>query len=102
MKRLARTRSEKRDSQPVAGRAQCRDGSIDEDGIRYGFTTHALIARTIATAPTIVTAQSIATRHGRGRPAVSRSIGLREIRSTGAGWARSETQRASYSARRWG
>ena len=52
------------------GRAQCSVGSIDDDGIRYGFTTHALIASTIATAPTIVTIQSIATRHGRGSPRV--------------------------------
>ena len=36
--------------------------------MRYGFTTHALIARTIATAPMIVTAQSIVTRSERGRP----------------------------------
>ena len=32
--------------------------------MRYGFTTHCLIASTIATAPTIVTTQSIATRQG--------------------------------------
>ena len=34
MKRFASTRSEKRASQPLAGRAQCSVGSIDEDGIR--------------------------------------------------------------------
>ena len=49
-----------------AGRAQWSVGSIDEDGMRYGFTTHALIASTIAIAPTIVTTQSIATRHPAG------------------------------------
>ena len=51
MKRFASTRSEKRASQPCPGRAQCSVGSIDEDGIRYGLTTHALIASTIAIAP---------------------------------------------------
>ena len=59
MKRFASTRSEKRASQPLPGRAQCSVGSIDDDGIRYGLTTHALIASTIAIAPTIVTIQSI-------------------------------------------
>ena len=68
MKRFASTRSERRASQPWPGRAQCSVGSIDEDGIRYGFTTQALIASTIAIAPTIVTIQSIAIRHGRGQP----------------------------------
>ena len=63
MKRFASTRSEVLASQPTAGFAQWSVGSIDEDGMRYGFTTHALIARTIATAPAIVTTQSIATRH---------------------------------------
>ena len=62
MKRFASTRSEKRASQPDAGRAQWSVGSIDDDGIRYGFTTHALIASTIAIAPTIVTIQSMAIR----------------------------------------
>ena len=58
MKRFASTRSENRASQPEPGRAQCSVGSIDDDGIRYGLTTHALIASTIAIAPMIVTAQS--------------------------------------------
>src|SRR5512144_1041535 len=78
MKRFASTRSESLASQPWPGLAQCNVGSIELDGIRYGFTTHALIASTIAIAPAIVTIQSIAIRHGRGRPAVSRSSGLRE------------------------
>src|SRR5919198_759544 len=51
MKRLASTRSEKRARQPGPGRAQWSVGSIDDDGMRYGLTTHCLIARTIATAP---------------------------------------------------
>ena len=75
MNRFARTRSEKRASQPVAGRAQCSVGSIDEDGIRYGLTTHALIARTMAIAPTIVTTQSTTIRTRRGRRPVTRSSG---------------------------
>ena len=88
MKRLASTRSERRASQPWPGRAQCSVGSIDEDGIRYGFTTQALIASTIAIAPAIVTIQSIAIRHGRGSPAVSRSSGLRECGApVGDGWS---------------
>src|SRR5581483_3368515 len=62
MNLFASTRSEKRARQPLPGLAQWRVGSIDEDGIRYGFTTQALIASTIATAPMIVTAQSIASR----------------------------------------
>src|SRR5436853_7754610 len=77
MKRLASTRSERRASQP-APPAQWSVGSIEEDGIRYGLTTQALIASTIATAPTIVTIQSIVIRQGRGSRHVSRSIGLRE------------------------
>ena len=78
MKRLASTRSEKRASQPFAGCAQWSVGSIEDDGIRYGLTTHALIASTIAIAPTIVTTQSIVTRSPCGRPRVSRSTGLCE------------------------
>ena len=62
MKRFASTRSEKRASHPGAGRAQCSVDSMDDDGMRYGFTTHALIARTIATAPTMVTIQSTVIR----------------------------------------
>ena len=60
MKRFASTRSEKRRAgSPGPGAAQCSVGSIEEDGIRYGLTTQALIASTIATAPTIVTSQSM-------------------------------------------
>jgi hypothetical protein len=43
---------------------------MELDGIRYGFTTHALIASTIAIAPTIVTSQSIVMRQPCGRPSV--------------------------------
>ena len=77
MNRFASTRSEKRARHPCFGRAQCSVGSIDDDGIRYGFTTHALIASTIATAPAMVTIQSIATRQPCGRFGNSRSTGLR-------------------------
>src|ERR671918_1258351 len=75
MKRFASTRSENLDSQPAAGRAQCSVGSIDEDGMRYGLATQALIASTIATAPTIVTTQSTMIRARRGRRPVTRSSG---------------------------
>src|SRR5919198_484529 len=68
MKRFASTRSDQRARQPELGRAQCSVGSIDDDGIRYGLTTHALIASTIAIAPTIVTIQSMIPRHGCGTP----------------------------------
>src|SRR5215213_17775 len=80
MNRLASTRSDQRASQPLfptsLPRAQCRVGSIDEDGIRYGLTTHALIASTIATAPAMVSTQSRTTRYGRGRRWVARAIGF--------------------------
>ncbi len=79
MNRFASTRSERSAVQPGPGIAQCRVGSIEEVGMWYGLTTHALSASTIATAPTIVISQSASVRHGRGRPAVSRSIGLRTI-----------------------
>src|SRR3954447_4366106 len=68
MNRFARTRSEKRARQPDPPVPQCSVGSIDEDGMRYGFTTHALIASTIATAPTMVTIQSMIPRQGCGTP----------------------------------
>src|SRR5436190_18897990 len=68
MNRFASTRSEKRAWHSDPGLAQCSVGSIDDDGIRYGFTTHALIASTIAIAPTIVTIQSMIPRHGCGTP----------------------------------
>ena len=70
MNLFASTRSEKRDSQPEAFRAQWSVGSIEEDGIRYGLTTQALIASTIRIAPAIVTIQSMATRHRCGSPFV--------------------------------
>ena len=70
MNRSASTRSENCAVQPFSGLAQSSVGSIDEDGIRYGLTTYALIASTIATAPRMVTAQSMAMRHWRGRPCV--------------------------------
>ena len=85
MKRFASTRSEVFASQPIAGDAQCNVGSIDEDGIRYGLTTHALIASTIATAPAMVTTQSIATRHPCGRLGKRRSIGLWDFGAGGRG-----------------
>src|SRR3954471_16618259 len=87
MKRLASTRSERRASQPWPGRAQCSVGSIDDEGIRYGLTTNALIRSTIAIAPAMVTIQAIAIRHGRGSRAVMRSSGLRECGAATAGWA---------------
>src|SRR5947207_10424622 len=68
MNRFARTRSEKRARQPDPPLPQWSVGSIDDDGIRYGFTTHVLIASTIATAPTIVTIQSMIPRQGCGTP----------------------------------
>ena len=49
------------------GRAQCSVGSIDDDGMRYGLTTHALSANTITIAPAIVKTQSSTTRTSRGR-----------------------------------
>ena len=66
MNRFASTRSENRAWHPSPGLLQWSVGSIDEDGIRYGFTTQALIASTISTAPAIVRIQSTAIRHGRG------------------------------------
>src|ERR671928_186891 len=83
MKRFASTRSDRLASQPGSGRAQCSVGSIEEDGIRYGLTTQALIASTIAIAPATVTIQSIAIRHGRGSRYVNRSIGFLERRRGG-------------------
>src|SRR5688500_13685653 len=75
MNRFASTRSENRAVHPGPSPAQ-RVGSIDDVGMRYGFTTHCLIARTIATAPTIVTTQSIARRQGSGSRPVSLSTGF--------------------------
>src|SRR5829696_4144445 len=85
-----RSGSEKREVQPSPEPAQWSVGSMDDDGILYGFTTHCLIASTIATAPTIVTTQSIATLHGRGRRYVRRStgflmVGLQCVRASARG-----------------
>src|SRR5438874_8131086 len=86
MKRFARTRSEKCARHPLPPpRAQWSVGSIDDDGIRYGLTTHALIASTIAIAPTIVTTQSMIARHGCGTP--SRASGLSPPSGGGGGGA---------------
>ena len=76
MNRFASTRSEKRGFAAAARPAQCSVGSIDDEGMRYGLTTHALIASTIAIAPTMVTTQSMAIRQPRGSPLVARVIGL--------------------------
>src|SRR6185436_13291173 len=92
MNRLARTRSEKRASQPLPGRAQCSVGSIDDDGIRYGLITHALIASTIAIAPTIVTIQSIVIRQPRGRPRVAFVTGFHVCSSSSSAGGGSGSQ----------
>src|SRR5947208_1667337 len=78
MNRFASTRSAEPPIHPGSGFAQWSVGSIDDDGMRYGLTIHALIARTMAIAPAMVTTQSTATRHGRGIPCVKRSSGLCE------------------------
>ena len=62
MNRFASTRSLKCASQPGAGFAQWSVGSIDEDGIRYGFATSASKTSTSASATTIVTSQSMSLR----------------------------------------
>src|ERR671937_2549353 len=91
MNRFASTRSERRASQPGPP-AQWRVGSIDEDGIRYGLTTQALIASTIAIAPAIVTIQSIVIRQPRGRLRVARVIGFRERFGSGRRRGSTETE----------
>ena len=100
MNRFASTRSEKRASHPCAGRAQCSVGSIDDDGIRYGLTTNALIRRTIATAPAIVTTQSTIVRHGCGRRRASLSTGLCECCSATAGGGHGDSTRGPDRRRR--
>src|SRR5689334_1452141 len=75
MNRFARTRSLKCASHPVAGRAQCSVGSIDDDGMRYGLTTHALSASTMRIAPPIVMIQSRTTRTPCGSPGAMRPSG---------------------------
>jgi hypothetical protein len=96
MNLFASTRSEKCARQPLPpALAQCSVGSIDEDGIRYGFTTYDLIANTIAIAPTIVTIQSMIARHGCGTAEpderiepVRLRLGLRLRPGTGSGSVR--------------
>src|SRR5438105_5385985 len=61
----------------MAGRAQCSVGSIDEDGIRYGFAISASKTRTKATASASVRTQSATVRQGRGRRASGLRIPLR-------------------------
>ena len=100
MNRFASTRSEKRASQPLPGRAQCSVGSIDDDGIRYGLITHALIASTIAIAPTIVTIQSIVIRQPRGRPRVARVTGFQRVRVLLLGRRRRSGSQVAGGARR--
>ena len=75
MKRFASTRSEEPAWHPTSGSAQWSVGSIDDDGIRYGFTTQVLIASTAATAIAIVTAQSTTVSQGAGSDEVRRSSG---------------------------
>jgi hypothetical protein len=48
----------------AAGRAQWSVGSIDGEGMRYGFATSASKASMNATANAIVAAQSITVRQG--------------------------------------
>ena len=66
MKRLASTRSDVPAWQPGSGAAQCRVGSIEDDGMRYGLTTQALMASTAATAIAIVSTQSMTVGQGAG------------------------------------
>ena len=98
MKRFASTRSEKRaEAAARPARAQWSVGSIEDDGIRYGLTTHALIASTIAIAPTIVTSQSMIDapagcgRHA--RHAVERDSSRARVRRRGS--ARAASRRSA-------
>jgi hypothetical protein len=63
---FASTRSDVPASQAGSGTAQWSVGSIEDDGIRYGFTTQALMASTAATAIAIVSAQSTIVGQGAG------------------------------------
>ena len=56
------------EEESAVDRDEERSASIDDDGIRYGLTTHALIASTIAIAPAMVRTQSMTVRHGCGTP----------------------------------
>ena len=61
------TRSAKRDSHPLTGLAQWRVGSIDGEGIRYGFAISAWKMRTATTASVMVSAQSTSVLTGAGK-----------------------------------
>src|SRR5712691_1039594 len=82
MNRFASTRSENDDAQPEPGRAQWSVGSIEDEGIRYGFATSTLTASTTAIATATVAIQSRTMRAGRGRPGSSRSIGFLKARTS--------------------
>src|SRR3954468_16698033 len=88
--RQASTRSLELPRQPgfACPLAQLRFGSIDDDGMRYGLTTHCLSASTIRIAPAMVRIQSSVTRTLRGRPGKRRASGSRlcgaEYRSSAA------------------
>ena len=60
-------RSATRDLQPLTGLEQWRAGSIDGEGIRYGFATSAWKMRTAITARAMVSAQSTNVLNGDGR-----------------------------------
>src|SRR5437868_1631262 len=60
-------RSEKCAWHAAAGCAQCSVGSIDAEGIRYGFAISASKASTKPMASAIVIVQSATERHGCGR-----------------------------------
>src|SRR5579872_3000558 len=64
--RLTSTRSLDDPRHHSPGLAQCSVGSIDDDGMRYGFAISASKTRTNAIATTIVTTQSASFRHGIG------------------------------------
>ena len=66
MNRLASTRSDVPAWHPGSGAAQWSVGSIDDDGIRYGLTTQALMASTAAIAMAIVRTQSTTVGQGSG------------------------------------
>src|SRR5437763_1098791 len=79
--RQASTRSLELPRHPGPGLAQLRYGSIDDVGIRYGYTTQCLIASTMRIAPTIVRTQSSVTRTPRDSPGNSRPSGSCEWRA---------------------
>src|SRR5580765_6240665 len=73
MIRFAITRSETRDLQPSAGFPQWRVGSIEAEGILYGFAISAWKTSTPTTARVIVSVQSISVRSGLGNRDSDRS-----------------------------